>query len=278
LKGYEEGLIRFGEDGKSNSSGEGFLVLDTLFKSTPFGEIPWNLEGTKVLVTLPEKAKFIKIEASKGIKNTFFETVECKLHEDGSIDCFLEKNSAGQGAIYDKNILMNLTYEERKKVFENEMTINLPNSMLINYKAVNLENNEPLVEKIEYKYLNYAAKTDDLLIFDLSATGLALGTSFISDKRTYPVKFPYNNLVTQKVIIDIPEGYKIKEMPANLSLKSSIGMFTAKVYTVGNKIEIVKNYLRDRSFFEAKEYKDLKNFYDSMVNFNKGKIILQKFK
>lgn len=99
---------------------------------------------------------------------------------------------------------------------------------------------------------------------------------FTTDTRDLPVEFPYCLRENYTVILKLPEGWQVEEMPQPILLKSD--GITARI-GVQQKDDMLQAQYRlnvNQIFFSQQQYQVLKNFFDQLVESNKKIITLKK--
>ncbi len=88
---------------------------------------------------------------------------------------------------------------------------------------------------------------------------------FKSEKRDLPVEFPYCQQETLNVMIELPAGYQVEDMPSPIALEFD-GMAAHVIckkndnqLTVQYRIEIAK------PFYDQSQYAELRSFFDKLV-------------
>ena len=99
---------------------------------------------------------------------------------------------------------------------------------------------------------------------------------FTTAERILPIEFPYKQSEMQNVMITLPEGYVVEEVPKPIVIK--LDGATARIaFSVLDKMLNIQYMMNlDKNFFASTEYQDLKAFFDRVVESNKQIITLKK--
>jgi len=101
---------------------------------------------------------------------------------------------------------------------------------------------------------------------------------FKLEKREYPVDYAYP--ISKKIIMQytIPEGYEIIEYPknANYSLPEKAAQFQYSISVIGNKIQVISNFIINKTLYILDSYIALKNFYNLVIEKQKEQIVFKK--
>lgn len=104
---------------------------------------------------------------------------------------------------------------------------------------------------------------------------------FTAERRTYPVEMPYTLDETFIARIELPQGYKVDEMPrpARMNLdEEGKSFFEYLIQNTGGVISLRSRVKVHRSYFLPEEYKLLRDFFSVVVNKQNEKIVLKKIK
>ena len=88
---------------------------------------------------------------------------------------------------------------------------------------------------------------------------------FKAEKRELPIEFPYQQQKTLNVIITLPEGYQVEDMPAPIVMKFD-GITARIVCSLRDKfLSVQYRFTISRTFYSQSEYQDLRSFFDKLV-------------
>lgn len=99
---------------------------------------------------------------------------------------------------------------------------------------------------------------------------------FTADTRNLPVEFPYAQREALNVMLRIPDGWQVEEVPQPIILQ--LDGITARIGVRYKDNMLQTQYKLDisRTFFTQQQYQDLKNFLDRLVESCKQIITLKK--
>jgi hypothetical protein len=88
---------------------------------------------------------------------------------------------------------------------------------------------------------------------------------FKSEKRDLPVEFPYCQQETLNVMIELPAGYQVEDIPSPIALEFD-GMTARVIYRQQNN-QLAVQYRMEVSklFYYQNQYADLRSFFDKIV-------------
>ena len=101
---------------------------------------------------------------------------------------------------------------------------------------------------------------------------------FKLETRNYPVEFAYPTDKSCMVIINIPEGYEVDEMPQNamVQLPDNGGSFMFTSSLVGSSLQIMSKIRISKNTFLPADYPHLKEFYSHILNKHAEPVVLSK--
>ena len=99
---------------------------------------------------------------------------------------------------------------------------------------------------------------------------------FTAAERMLPIEFPYKQSEMQNVMITLPKGYVVEEVPKPIVIKLDGATARISYSVLDNMLNIQYMMNIDKTFFASTEYQDLKAFFDRVVESNKQIITLKK--
>jgi hypothetical protein len=95
-------------------------------------------------------------------------------------------------------------------------------------------------------------------------------------KRTYPVNFVYRSNTEFETNLKIPVGYKVSSLPDNFSLNNDLIDINLSIKYDEKSISIIGNYHFKQSIYQAEDYKDIKEYFDIIIEKFNQEIVLEK--
>ena len=99
---------------------------------------------------------------------------------------------------------------------------------------------------------------------------------FTAAERMLPIEFPYKQSEMQNVMITLPQGYVVEEVPKPIVIKLDGATARIAYSLLDNMLNIQYMMNIDKTLFAPTEYQDLKAFFDRVVESNKQIITLKK--
>ena len=97
-------------------------------------------------------------------------------------------------------------------------------------------------------------------------------------KREFPVDFRYPSQTTQRILIKIPEGYKVESTPENkvISLPDNMGVFSYQISGTATGVQLVVKTAIKSALISPIYYDALKEYFKQMVEKQTEKVVLSK--
>lgn len=101
---------------------------------------------------------------------------------------------------------------------------------------------------------------------------------FVQEKRELPIYFGYPTAERYNINFEIPAGYAVESMPKSVTIETpeKIGLFTFRILTSENKIQVLVNSEINAAMVSADFYESLKEFSKKAIEKQNEKIILKK--
>jgi hypothetical protein len=118
----------------------------------------------------------------------------------------------------------------------------------------------------------------DVLYIDPVLDPFSKENPFQSPQRFYPVEMPYRIDETYLLNFEIPEGYKVDEMPksAKVGLNDGDGYFEYLVSTEPGRIQLRTRVVLAKAYFTPEEYESLREFFGYVIKKQAEQIVLKK--
>ena len=123
-------------------------------------------------------------------------------------------------------------------------------------------------------------KDADIVYFNPILNDVIYKNPFYALKRVYPIELPYLSNKVYSLVMEIPKGYKIDELPKSvrLNLNENEGMFEYIVNTDKNSILLSCKIQLKKTTFLSEDYDTLRDFYAFIVNKHAEQIVFKKIK
>ena len=146
---------------------------------------------------------------------------------------------------------------------------------VINYKLDGKTEFSPKVTETMEFTKQFDATGDKIYINPL-VTAPMKESPFTDAARILPVEFPFVQSESVSVVINLPEGYQVEEMPKPFALKMN-GLTVQVLGTVnGSRIQMRYKTTIEKTFYTQEEYQELKSFFDQLVEHANYMLVVKK--
>ena len=252
----------------------GLVLLDA---SKKYGEI--NLLEEELLnwngrlITEDGRSKWVNLLPNKQAEQNTMLSVT--IDNDLNTNAKVINKLTGHKSYAFKKKYANVAKVSQLEMFENQFK----NIQISNLEVQNLDK---LYQPISFNYDVSYSNALDIIDSKIYVTPLLhLGTyenPFVPETRQYPVDFVYPLKTRVIASIKIPDGYTVETIPEtlNIAIPKNQGSFQYLVNVSGNNIQVSSQLSISTHIIASNYYKELKAFYDMVINKQLEKIVLVK--
>lgn len=137
---------------------------------------------------------------------------------------------------------------------------------------------KPVMESYKFVKENQADIIGDKIYFSPMFFYRTSENPFKLEKREFPVDFGYPSKSMYRIIISLPEGYKIESLPepAAVVLPDNIGKFAYNISGTGSKVQVIISTEIGEPIVPALYYDYLKAYFKQMIEKENEQIVLSK--
>ena len=161
-------------------------------------------------------------------------------------------------------------FKELKKGYS--FDVELENTRIDSLKK--LEN--PIAIKYDLKF----NLDEDIVYFNPMLAEVTKENPFKSAERYYPVEMPYCSDETYVLNMEIPNGYKVDELPksARVKLNEDDGMFEYIIVKSDDRIQFKSRISLKKAIFDPEDYQTLRDIFGFIVKKQAETIVFKKAK
>jgi hypothetical protein len=160
-------------------------------------------------------------------------------------------------------------FKEEEKSYGNDVsTTNGRIDSLKNYDV-------PLVNKYT---LTIKTGGGDLIYFNPMLNELIKSNPFKSEERLYPVELPYNYTTIYNLNMEIPQNYKVEELPKpqTFVLGNNDAKFEYQVLNSSDHIQLRVKLQFIKTVFDSENYDNLRQFFTEVIKKENEQIVFKK--
>lgn len=261
---------------KANIDGKSYL-LDATDPLMPFGLLPLRcINDQGRVINLKKASYWIDLKASKRSSTT--QLLKAKLEPDGKITGVLTTNTFGYDAANTRSDIKRYPAVED---YVDRLDARLIGIQIKNFKIHNLDEVEKtLVEEYELEFSASDQQDKENRYFNPFLIKPIRTNPFKLKERLYPVDFGSVQEERVSINLELPESYKIKELPKDVSigLPNNGGRFMLQFVQNGNNLVINQLIQLNKPVYSSEEYHALKELYNRIIQTHKTGILLTRAK
>ncbi|TWO33379.1 DUF3857 domain-containing protein [Seonamhaeicola sediminis] len=198
-----------------------------------------------------------------------------KIDEEGTIHGNYRSTKTNHRALAFRNNYIRVDKDEFLEKLENT------------YKGIEIENyvvkndidlSKPIIESYKFLKESQVDIIGEKMYFSPLFHLRTKENPFKLEKREFPVDFGYPSTISYKVLINIPEGYKIESTPESVAfaLPDNLGSFSYNIMGNGSTIQVAIETQINTAIISPVHYKALKEYFNTFIQKEAEQIVLTK--
>lgn len=137
---------------------------------------------------------------------------------------------------------------------------------------------KPIVAKYDVKIKNRVNNLGDMITINPMLFEQMTENPFKLDERKYPIHFSYPKETLYMLTLNIPDGYKVEQLPKPLLIKlpDNAASCTYQVSQLDKAVQVMFKFVITRTMYFATEYGQVKTFFDEVVKKQAELIVFKK--
>ena len=254
--------------------GNNVFYLDATDHLRPIDILPKKVLNVKGLVIKKDAVEWVVLTSEKcDIKNSF---ADLKIKGDGTITGSVEYSFSEYGSLYFRNELSGKKdIEVAKNLLEDEKSEMTIDSVSIN---VNDSLQMPIKLKAWFTISNYAQISGDIIYINPQIIDRFKDNPFKTLIRKFPVNYPHKISYLNVINITLPDSLEINGKSNNQSLSAAANgiLYTRRVQTDKNKIQIFNKFEVKQIEIKPQFYSQLKEFYAKIVAAQSEQLVISR--
>lgn len=247
----------------------GWKFYDPALRLSPAGMLRWQEEHTMALIADAKEPEVVDTPLSDVDKSVATRLAELQIDEKGGLDGSFRIGFTGHLATVRRADLFDDTPAERLEKAKEEFTSRYPGAEVSDLKVENVDDPEkPLIYAAKIRLEGYAQRTGKRLFVQPSFFTFGSPARFPESQRTYDIYFDFPWSESDRVTLDLPEGFELDTPVAPQSSDfSGVGGYKTSMGLTPDKKRLV--YTRQltfgkegRVYFPAKSYAAVKQVFD----------------
>ncbi|HLJ87934.1 MAG TPA: DUF3857 domain-containing protein [Candidatus Angelobacter sp.] len=253
------------------------LIFDPTNDQVPIGQIPSYEQDSYALLVTDSGGELIHLPVSKPELNRLTRTAKLNLLPDGTLKGEVEEIHSGSDAADFRARFSRETEADRKKALEHFLSHTVGNFHLDSIDAENLDNiDRDLVVRYKFTAEHYAKTTGPLLLVRPRVMGEKMGALDANKPRHYAYDFDVPTLQTDTFEINLPDGYKVDELPDPAKASYPFGEYHSKIENSGNVLKYTREYKITTTQIPVETVGDLGRFFYQINMDERNMAVLKK--
>ena len=252
------------------------IWLECTSQTMPFGFLGDFTDDRDVLVVMPEGGVIKRTTRYKDIENFQKTDATVQLRKDGSLTATLKRVSKGL-QYDDKQGLISLTEEDLIKRYKSNVW-SYNNNLEVN--SVAIENDKDKVvftEDLSVSIKNYAAINQGEYLFRVNIFNKIGYVPKRYRTRKLPLKISQGYKDIDALIIKIPDGYSLNNLPETKELSTDFGTYKITFTKVDDTtFKYHKSIVIKEGVYPKEEYKLYRSFRRSIAKYENLRIAITK--
>ena len=252
------------------------IWLECTSQTMPFGFLGDFTDDRDVLVVMPEGGVIKRTTTYKDIENFQKTDATVQLKKDGSLNATLKRVSKGL-QYDDKQGFVSLTEEDLIKRYKSNVW-SYNNNLEVNSVAIeNDKENVIFTEDLNVSIKNYAAINQGEYLFRVNVFNKIGYVPKRYRTRKLPLKISQGYKDIDDLIIKIPDGYSLSNLPETKELSSKFGTYKITFTKVDETtFKYQKIMLIKEGVYSKEDYKLYRSFRRSVAKYENLRIAIIK--
>ncbi len=250
------------------------IWLECTSQRQPFGFLGSFTDDRFALLISEDGGKIVRTPHYTRDKNTLISKVDMAIDGEGNVSFkSVEKASTLQYENFEPFFYLDAV--EQKKALYNDLNIN--NLTINSYSFDKTDGPFPTATRhLDASIARYGTMNGQRLMFAPKAIDRFNTVLENIKDRKYPIVYTNDFTYYDTIHINLPIGYKVEFLPANVDIKNDFGEFSTTIVQEGNQLIYTRCYTRWKGTYEPSKYTELRDFYKKMVKADENKVVLIK--
>ncbi len=253
------------------------LIFDPTSTVVPLGQIPSYEQDNYGLLVSGEGGELVHLPLSHPELNRITRTAKLTLLPDGTVKGEVQEVRTGSLAAESRLRFAHETTADRRKILERFLGRMVGNFQLDSVTAENLDEiDKDLIIRYKFSAEHYAKNAGPLLLVRPRVLGEKLGSLDMTKPRHYPYAFDVPTLQTDSFEFNLPEGYKVDELPEAAKAAFAFGEYSSKIENTGDMLKYTREYKIKTTSIPAEKIGDLNKFFREINQDERNMAVLKK--
>lgn len=235
------------------------LFFDPTDAYTPLGHLPRHEQGSHAMVIAASGGGLIRMPKPPLTLRRVERVVQGRLTADGRLEAALQSTYHGASGGYWR-YMAERADKELRQLLEADFSAKMGGLSLDQIKPSSAPD-DPFRLDLSMRVPGYAqVMMDRMLVFRPGALAGAAEYHFPTKERKWPVRLA-SNLRTDKVVIALPAGFAVDELPEPLSFAWPLGAYRGEWKQTGGEVVFTQTIEVADSLTPARDYAQVREFF-----------------
>ncbi|MBI2682869.1 MAG: DUF3857 domain-containing protein [Acidobacteriales bacterium] len=242
----------------------------------PFGMLAWRKTGVRGIILSKNNSSWI-VTPQPDVRDAVTRRVAQLAYADGIFKGEIAVSYDGQEALDHRIDAITQDEKEFQDDQEKDLKERLPEGSTVRLKAIQSAKDpeKPFAVVFTVEIPDFTSSAGSRRLVPLSIFGAATTNPFRYEKRVHPVYFNYPFQELDTVVLEIPLGYKVENLPQETKEQPEFGMYQSVWKMNGTKIVYQRLLAMMGVFFRQEHYPKLRGFFDKVNSTDQETAVLR---
>lgn len=231
----------------------------------PLGMLSWEKEASPALIYDEHEARFVTTPVTDAELTAKDRRIAVKLSSEGDVTAQVELKITGHRAIELRRELALLNLDEQRKRVANALSDAVV-SATVDEPSINFSNlknmSAPLTASCGFAAKGFVTRTEKRLLLRPALLSHRDETLLEAPQRSNSVYFRYPWSESERVTIEIPEGYNVETLPETVEIDIGAARYRAAFAREAGRIVYERQLIVNAINFTPDHYQTVKAFFD----------------
>jgi hypothetical protein len=198
-----------------------------------------------------------------------------KIDEKGKLDINLKSVYHGLQQDDYHQMVKGLSKEKLKDYLNDMLSLSMYDIVDFDYKDLNTKI-PAIQESLNITANGYATVTGRRMFIQPNIITKTNRKLTADSARKYDVVLDYEYIDIDSVEVEMPDGYTVESVPANININSKFGKYSATTKVNNNKLYYYRTVEQSRGKFPKEDYGDLVKHFEAIYKADRTKVVLVK--
>lgn len=256
-------------------NGSRLLIFDPTDSHTPLGQLPYYLQGNRVLIAAPGITAPTQLPLPSPEVNTLLRKGKIEVRADGAIVGEIEERRTGSVAHAVRAAVLGQSAIGQRKYAERFLNTFLDGASLQTYDFVNLSDDDSdLILKYKFESPAYLRRTAGMTVLRPRVLGQKVEIAFEADRK-YPLELEFPSLQSDEFDIALPSGFSVEEVPDGADLHNDFAEYASHTDAHEGSVVYSRTYKLKNVFVPTDRLQEMKTFYRAIAADERANVVLK---